>query len=109
LCIAKGLAENLLQLLDEIDKETQRLESQFSNMSNAQQDLLHIIELSNFNAAEGYSFAKQLKSIREERRTSKQELIRLKPLNEFVRKHKKTLKNELGNVLKSINSIENKD
>ena len=48
------------------------------------QDILHIVELSNFNASEGFKWAKELQRLRKARRALKDELESLEKVKEFL-------------------------
>lgn len=81
------LYEHNLEQLKRIDQEIQ--------------DILHAIELNNFNASDGYKLAKELQTARKVRRELKDQLELLEPLKEFVSFVKPTEKNigsTLGNV-----------
>jgi Tfp pilus assembly protein PilO len=57
-----------------------------------EQDLLHLIEFDNFNAYEGYLYAKKLKETRNERRKIKNELEPMKIMIDNIRPLKEKFK-----------------
>ncbi|MFE8704113.1 hypothetical protein ACFYKX_26450 [Cytobacillus sp. FJAT-54145] len=69
------------------------------------QDILHIIEFTNFNAAHGYKWAKELKRLREERRALKEELELLEPVRDFLSFPKPTEKN-ISRIIGDVRNIE---
>ena len=74
MCKAKRYTEQLLEIYDNIDKDFEYYNSEISRLDLLPQDLLHIIERSNFNVVEGYKLAKMIKDTREERRNAKIEI-----------------------------------
>ncbi|WP_447579908.1 hypothetical protein [Acinetobacter baumannii] len=73
------------------------------------QDVLHVIELTHFNACEGYKWAKELQRLRKERRRLKDEIDMLEPIKEFLAYGKATEKNinkTIGDV-RGINTRQN--
>lgn len=69
------------------------------------QDLLHIIELTNFNASEGYKWAKELQRLRQSRRVLKDELESLEKVKEFV-SYPKPSEKVISKTLGELRSIE---
>ena len=81
MCLAKSYTEKLLEIYNNIDTDINRLckEEKMANLFD--QDMLHAIENTNFNACDGYKLAKQLRENRLFRRQVKNELdtlLRLK-------------------------------
>lgn len=64
-------------------------------------DLLHLIELTTFNAAEGYKIAKRIKEIRQERRRLKDENEQLKHIEPILTKWRDRLQ-QLDKVVGDI-------
>jgi hypothetical protein len=70
------------------------------------QDVLHMIEFGNFNASDGFKFAKDLQRLRNDRRKIKDDLELLKPIEEFIAFVKPTEKNinsTIGELRKVMN------
>lgn len=79
--------------VDQIHKETQ--------------DLLHLLELTSFNASEGYNISRQLKDIRQERRRIKNENEMIEPLANVLKKFKNNLQ-ELDKVVGDIRNVKSR-
>jgi len=81
MCKAKSYTTQLLEIYNNIDADINSLckEEKMANLFD--QDMLHMIENTNFNACDGYKLAKQLRENRIHRRKIKNELdtlLRLK-------------------------------
>jgi len=74
MCKASEILKNLISSYQEVNAEYNSLSKELSRCDLIEQDLLHLIENSNFNAAEGYFYAKKIKDTRIERRRIKLEL-----------------------------------
>lgn len=70
------------------------------------QDLLHLIELTNFNASKGYRLAKELQKARQRRRAIKDELETLEPIREFIKYTKPTEKN-ISKTIGEVRKVKN--
>lgn len=79
-------------------------EEELKKIDEEIQDLLHVIELSNFNARDGYKLAKELQKARKERRRIKDEIELLAPLKELIFNQKPSEKS-IGKVLGDIRNI----
>ncbi len=66
-------------------------------------DLMHLVELTRFNAFEGFKIAQQLQVVRQERRKLKDENEVLKHLAPYLQSQK----NKLGQLDKAIGEIRN--
>jgi archaellum component FlaC len=70
------------------------------------QDILHAIELSNFNAYGGFKLSKELQKARQERRRIKEEMEMMEPIIKdflnFVKPTEKNISITLGNVRKAV-------
>lgn len=90
LSAANQIEEYWSQLYDEVgktDRETQ--------------DLLHELELSRFNACNGFSLAARMQEIRKRRRRSKNEKEVIEPFKQWADKHKSIVV-DLHKVLKAM-------
>lgn len=74
-------------------------------------DLMHLLELTKFNAVEGYKISKQLQTIRQERRILKDENDLLRPMIHELKNMKNKLNtwdNILGNIRREKARKENR-
>ena len=69
--------QSVVDALDEIDHSSKQLAEQLSYHDKRKEDILHRIEQMNFNAADGYKVAKELKGALAERRAVKNEMATL--------------------------------
>lgn len=100
-------AHKMLEELEmDLEKEThEELSEELTRVDLMEQDVLHIIELMNFNAVEGFKFAKMLQEIRKARRKIKDRFEERRELKEFMSFYKSSgFKMKLGN---SLNKAEN--
>lgn len=104
-----SLAEELVtRMLKCIGDAEEIYDSNYDNVKVKEaetQDLLHEIELSNFNASQGCILAKELQKVRRERRKMKDENELLFYLYDMVKKNP-GFKNTLINVHKNIKKKE---
>lgn len=85
MCLAKIYAEQLLEIYDKINEDIKRLKKEVRRGTLFSIDMFHTIENTNFNACEGYKFAKQIKDNQISRRKAKYELTTLIQLkNNFI-------------------------
>lgn len=106
MCIAKEIVNNLIQLLDQVETEYKNLTEQHSKCDKIEQDILHKVENSNFNACEGFYLAKNLQEVRRYRRLVKNEIPTMDALKSYI--NIKQLKSQFENTLKNINTAEEK-
>lgn len=93
MCKAIEYTRQLLDIYDSIVTEYESLKQQHSEIEALQQDLLHEIENTNFNACEGYMLAKRIKDVRATRREIKNEVLTMGSLvNGFVNSNMEALK-----------------
>lgn len=78
------IVEDFLGLLTHLDDNWDMLNDSIRDANGEQQDLLHEIELVNFNAFEGFALCKELKDLRMHRRILKDKHSTLSPLREFM-------------------------
>lgn len=81
-------ARQLHEAMERVPSQIVRLEKEITLCQQEVSDLLHLIELSNFNASEGYRMSKELQITLERRRHCKDELESLKQLEEKLKKHR---------------------
>lgn len=80
--------------------------STLDSIQNEIQDLMHVMEFTNFNASDGYRLAKDLKDARVKRRELKNENEVMEPLVTAVKKFRNNLQ-ELDKVIGEIRKIKN--
>jgi len=85
MCIAEDYSKQLLSIYHNINEEFESLRNKQSQIDLYIQDVLHMIEAKNFNASEGYKFAKMIHDARIKRRDIKNEIEPLMKLkHEFI-------------------------
>lgn len=67
----------LSKILDDLPKQIERLNKQVQLCDLEEQDVLHVLEFSSFNAQQGWKLAKDLQLTRKKRRELKDELDEL--------------------------------
>jgi hypothetical protein len=98
MCKAKELSEQLIYICDEIEIEMKQIAKDLSKYDLMEQDVLHMIENENFNAAEGYCMAKKLQEIRINRRETKNELAPMQTLITYINANKSKIVNVRDNI-----------
>ncbi|QOV08365.1 hypothetical protein Kirov_166 [Bacillus phage Kirov] len=94
--VFKMFRQMQLDLKSETDKE---LHNELLRTQRMQQDVLHIIELLNFNASEGYNFAKMLQIIGRARRKIKDRIEEREVVKELVKKYEEDFKSILEKTI----------
>lgn len=84
MCKANKYMDNLIQLYEDVQSEVKELKTQQSLLDLKQQDLLHIIEGTSFNASDGYKLAKAIQDCRKQRRLIKNELDTMEVLSKSL-------------------------
>jgi hypothetical protein len=101
MCKAKHYTQQLLDIYNNINVEFQNLYNELTEANLRELDLLHIIENTNFNASEGYMYAKMIRDNRIKRRQVKNELNPLSELKRnFISKNMKELKEAHQEVIR---------
>jgi hypothetical protein len=77
MCLANDYILKIKSIISDISKDKDKLIKELTKYNYMQEDILHKIESSNFNAATGYYYSKLLKDVRTERRRIKNELEKL--------------------------------
>lgn len=107
MCQTCKYAVELKQLFNEISDEYNRLYLEIGKCDLKQQDLLHKIESSNFNAAQGYQLAKELKELREKRREVKNDFTIIEMIKkDFVNRYNQQLSKVLDSVMQKNNKLD---
>jgi len=78
---------------------------EITKLQEETQDLLHMIEMVNFNARDGYKLSKALKEVRKRRRELKDENQLLEPIVPLLKKYR----NELNNMDKILGEIRKRE
>jgi hypothetical protein len=97
--------KNFLETLNTIEKEWGSWVDDLKQCEMETQDLLHEIELTNFNAYRGYLLCKQLQDVRQRRRQLKNKMEILRTLKEFIENNKQ-LKISLYKTLSTMEKTE---
>ena len=99
MCQAYGYAVKLREIFNDVTSDYNRLLLEIGKCDLKQQDILHKIENSNFNASQGYNLAKELKEVRELRRQYKNEMAVVEEIkNNFVGRYDQ----QLSKVFESV-------
>lgn len=91
------LVNSLHCIFTELPKHYEANENEITELDKEQQDLLHIIELTRFDAYKGFKYAKEIQRLRERRRELKDENELLINLYNFANDNKK-LSNSVNTV-----------
>jgi len=86
-------------------KQYELSQEELKKVESEIQDILHVIELTHFNASDGYKWAKELQKLRKNRRALKDELENLDKVKEFLSYQKPTEK-VINKVIGDLRSIE---
>lgn len=84
----KETVVKLDSLVKGIHKKVKSLENELDVCDKESQDILHMIELSNFHASKGYNLAKDLQVVRKKRRRVKDELDALSAIKKTLNVHR---------------------
>lgn len=107
MCQTYKYAVELKQLFNEISDEYNRLYLEIGKCDLKQQDLLHKIESSNFNAAQGYKLAKEIKELREKRREVKNDFTIIEMIKkDFVNRYNQQLSKVLDSVMQKNSKLD---
>lgn len=103
---AKKYASQLEHIFNNVPRIYEMNEEYIHQCDKESGDLQHFIELTSFNASEGYKLAKELKENRTRRRECKDQNMLLKPLYDLVKKHHHILK-DIRKCISDIQKVEN--
>ncbi|MCD9026028.1 hypothetical protein [Cohnella silvisoli] len=78
-------ADNILFIFEAVIKRFEQNDLAVSRYDSERGDLDHMIELTSYNAAEGYQLVKNVRENRRARRICKDENLVLKPIYDFIR------------------------
>ena len=107
MCQTYKYAVELKHLFNEISDEYNRLYLEIGKCDLKQQDLLHKIESSSFNAAQGYKLAKELKELREKRREVKNDFAIIEVIKkDFVNRYNQQLSKVLDSVMQKNSKLD---
>lgn len=106
MCKAKDYSEKLLEIYNSINIDTKHYNEELSQADLYEQDILHIIEMGGFNAAEGYYLSKRICDNRKIRRQIKNELEPLQQLKrDFIDQNMTLLNNTYQSVSKKGDTL----
>ena len=105
MCV-KDLVLELESIMNKIEKKHEELKDKRSKIDLLREDLLFLIENGNFNASQGYKYAKALQKIQSERSDITKELCAIQVLTARLKTSKKTIQNAIDNTMKNINKHE---
>lgn len=104
MCLADNYLEQIQSIIVDFHNKEKRLREQYSTCDKAVIDLYHQIEMSNFNACEGYFYAKRLQEVLRKRRAIKMELQKLQSFNDNINLN--YLKNAINKTKKKLKNKE---
>lgn len=100
----KMIEEIAMDLEDDSD-----ISEEMSKVDQMEQDLLHMIEFHTFNASEGYSLAKMLQEVRQQRRVIKNRHEERRKAKEFLaNNYKSKFKAPLTNAVRNFETLDDR-
>lgn len=105
MCKSLELTETILNTFVQIEKEFKNLKDEIESTNDETQDILHDIELSNFNAAEGYFMAKKIQDVRRRRRQAKDEMEKLNMIYTYISQNQ-NIRQKLLDISRKIKTRE---
>ena len=105
MCV-KDLVLELESIMDKIEKKYEELKDKRSKIDLLREDLLFLIESGNFNASQGYKYAKALQKIQSERSDITKELCAMQVLSDRLKPSKKVVQDAINKTMKIINKHE---
>jgi RNAse (barnase) inhibitor barstar len=78
--LAKDIFKDIVENFEMIDRQIKELDSMYIMLNSEFNETYHEIETANFNASEGFKYAKKLQTILQTRRIVKTELQALKEI-----------------------------
>ncbi|MEK5065920.1 hypothetical protein [Cytobacillus sp. FSL R5-0596] len=97
--------QSMREVYAEFPKRLDGAQEELKKVDSEIQDILHVIELTNFDACKGYKWAKELQKLRKERRRLKDEIESLEPIKELLSYQKPSEKN-INKILGDVRKIE---
>lgn len=105
--VYKNATEQLQKVVSQTPQRIKKLNEMIQKADWEEQDILHLIELENFNAFQGYDMAEKLQKVRKKRRKYKDELEALSALNRVANNNSK-LESHVNLLSKSLKEDEEK-
>ena len=105
MCV-KELALELEGVLNKIDKAFQDIKSEKSRLDLLREDILHFLEDDNFNASQGYQYAKALQKIQNERRIVSNEYYAIQALKDKIRPVRDKIQQATSLTINRVNKRE---
>lgn len=87
MCMALDYLNKIDNIFTEIQTKKEALTSELSKVDLELEDFLHYVEFENFNACQGYKYAKKIQELRQTRRDIKDELAPLSHLHNSITLH----------------------
>lgn len=97
--------QSVREVYAEFPKRLDSAQEELKKVDSEIQDILHVIELTSFDACKGFKWAKELQKLRKERRRLKDEIESLEPIKELISYQKPSEKN-INKVLGDVRKIE---
>lgn len=95
------------RLKNEVSKESsQELRDELYRIDQMRNDVLHIVELMNFNAVEGYKFSKMLQVILKARRKVKDRLSEREQIKAMISSYESAFKLKVTQAIGSLNTLD---
>ncbi len=88
----KQAANQLLYLVETVLKQFEQNDASISKYDSERGDLDHIVELTSYNAAEGYQLVRKIRENRRKRRICKDENHAMKTLYEYIKRNEGLLR-----------------
>ncbi|MGL5717119.1 MAG: hypothetical protein ACRCX2_29145 [Paraclostridium sp.] len=105
MCKAKELALELESVVLRIQDEFKESTKELQRLDLMKEDVLHHMENNNFNANQGYKYAKALQVISKERRIVKNEYVVLHSLNQRIESLNDKILKVASNTLKQHKKV----
>ncbi len=100
MCMTKEYINEFQTIVDNAENQFKTLTKLLQTYEKKQQDILHKIENTKFNACEGFKLAKDLHNLRVERRNIKNELDKLTILKNSASNFNKIITNKIDTINK---------
>jgi hypothetical protein len=108
MCLASKYLNQLDNVVKGIESDHNKLFSKLSEYDSLISELYHKVEVSNFNACEGYYYSKQLQELLRKRRVIKDEISRLNTLKQTLNLKSALPKSKINNSKQCIDRAINK-
>jgi prefoldin subunit 5 len=103
MCLASKYLGEIESVITRIEKDKKVLSERLSQLDKELSNVYHKIEVSRFNACEGYYLAKQLQEVLHKRRIVKDELTRFRSLKDSLGLNNQKIDSSKKNLTKHKN------